>query len=313
MQNFRAHSSARQMYVQGYSSASRMVQLLSRLFALGPKRYREISTTILQPYLDGSVANKADYRVFLAAETDKPPRLAHLSESDFGEPGPIYQFSFDGKRYSSSFLSYLRGLAYLKKLVSTEEIESAIEIGGGYGTLGEILLKCTDKEYFYVDVDIPPLAYVATRYLQEVFGAANIATYDQTRNMDVIDLGELRKQFRAAVLCSWQLPRVVGSAELFVNYISFQEMEPEVVKNYARDVQRLTTRYLLLRNSVSGKKTATKPGELGVAVPVVRGDYIANFDLFRLVGADSEAFGHRAYNGFVSECMVFQRKAETLA
>jgi len=162
-----------------------------------------------------------------------------------------------------------------------------------------------------VDVDIPPLAYVATRYLQEVFGPTNIATYEQTRTMDVIDLRELRKQYRAVVLGSWQLPRVVGSAELFVNFISFQEMEPDVVKNYAHHVQRLTTKYVLLRNSVSGKNVATTRDEIGVAVPVVRADYITAFDAFELIGADSEAFGHRAYNGAVSECMVFQKKAQS--
>ncbi len=67
-------------------------------------------------------------------------------------------------------LNYLKGLAFLKKTVGTSSIRRVLEIGGGYGTLGEIFLKSDYDNSVYIDVDIPPAAYVATRYLQKVFG-----------------------------------------------------------------------------------------------------------------------------------------------
>jgi putative sugar O-methyltransferase len=293
------------MYVQTYAFLGRSLDLLAKVFRYGPRRFRPLAE-VLRKYIDGSAAAWSDYRVLAAAESDRPPCLLEIGESDFG--GPAEQYCFDGKRYSVSFLSYLRGLALLKKLVGLENIGSALEIGGGYGTLGEILLKCRDRDRFYVDVDIPPVAFVATHYLQAVFGADQVAGYDKTRELEVIDLEELRKKYRAVVLCAWQLPRVRGCVDLFVNFVSFQEMEPDVVRNYIGHVQPLTRRLVLLRNSVRGKPIAMGPAGLGVKEPVVRADYLAGFNEFEVLGADSAAFGNRGAGDFVSECMVLRRK-----
>ena len=96
---------------------------------------------------------------------------------------------------------------------------------------------------------------------------------------------------RSAVLCPWQLPDVTGQVDLFVNFISFQEMEHDVIENYFRHVDRLGARWVLLRNSVAGKPVGG-PGELGVRKPVKRGDYLDIFSGYELVGSDHRLFGH---------------------
>src|SRR5262249_46374696 len=109
-------------------------------------------------HFSGRSQAERDYTVFLAADPHGTPHLGDVSESDVGRPWA--QFTFDGKRYSCSFLNYLRGLSYLKKLTEISGVHDVLEIGGGYGTLGEIFLKA-DPRAFYVDVDIPPVAAVA--------------------------------------------------------------------------------------------------------------------------------------------------------
>jgi len=312
--SFRSHRSARRMYVPQYANRPltvalrnllAMAGLLGRLVGIQPRRI-EIAKRLLLNAVDGTNQAFADYRVLVAAESDRPPRLLGLSESQYGSPPEHY--CFDGHRYSESFLRYLVGLAYLKKMVDTERFESALEIGGGYGTLGEILLSCGEREYFYVNVDIPPLSFISTRYLQGVFGADAVASYAETRDMECIDLDDLRRRYRAVVLCSWQLPRVRGAVDLFVNIASFQEMEPRVVENYVRHVQPLTRRWALLRNRARGKPVVTASGGIGVDTPTVRTHYLDYFAEFDLVASDATTSGTPNLDGNPTETMVLRRK-----
>ena len=56
----------------------------------------------------------------------------------------------------------------------------------------------------------------------------------------------------------WQIEKLKGKIDLFVNFISFQEMEPEVVKNYLLKVINLKPKYILLRNLREGKQIKKK-------------------------------------------------------
>jgi putative sugar O-methyltransferase len=86
--------------------------------------------------LSGHTNALADYRVFKAADANNLPRISNLSESPVGHPSE--QFVFEDCRYSLSFLNYLKGLVFLKKNIAPSPIHRTLEIGGGYGTLGEI-------------------------------------------------------------------------------------------------------------------------------------------------------------------------------
>jgi len=206
-----------------------------------------------------------------------------------------------------SFLNYMRGLAYLKKHAATDDLETVLEIGGGYGTLGEILLKARPGG-FYMNVDIPPVAAVSTWYLRKVFGEEAVFDYRDAKTTDAIDLDEIRRKYRAAVLCPWQLSKVAGSFDLFANFISFQEMEPPVVENYAREVKRLTPRHVLLRNSATGKPVAVA-GEMGVFEPTSTDRIIGYFEPeYRTVARDAYGAGHVKLSGTMnSEAIVMAR------
>jgi putative sugar O-methyltransferase len=165
---FRAHQSANAFFVPLYSRPfyrSHREFIDPVLSCLDTMPYRLAGTDIAN-LLTGRTDALADYRVFRAADSNKPPMLAQLSESDAGRP--LEHFSFDNCNYSLSFLNYLKGLAFLKKHLQPGTIKRTLEIGGGFGTLGEIMLKA-DANALYVDIDLPPVAAVATYYLREVF------------------------------------------------------------------------------------------------------------------------------------------------
>jgi hypothetical protein len=122
-------------------------------------------------------------------------------------------------------------------------------------------------------------------------------------------LDALKSRYRAIVLCPWQLPRVKGQVDLFANFMSFQEMEPDVVRNYIKMVQPLVKYHVLVRNSAVGKKVAAKKGDIGV-MEQVKSDFIQQqFDAFDTVAADAFVYGEENETGtYRSEVCLLKRR-----
>ncbi|AGI72500.1 hypothetical protein OA238_c24420 [Octadecabacter arcticus 238] len=301
--SFRTHPSARFFYVPGYDSKTyrRWHRILDPILAKLPPRKRKRWTT----RLTHSDRARSDYRLYRASEQPGGLDLNKVSESSkvSGE-----RFEFDGQDYSFAMLNYMRALNLLKREVDTSDFSSCLEIGGGYGTLGEIFLKAQSNG-IYVNVDIPPVAAVSTYYLQQVFGAERVLDYSKSRTMDEIDLEDLKGKYSAVVLCPWQLPKLKGKFDLFANFMSFQEMEPDVVANYISIIQPLIARNVLVRNHAIGKKLAKKSNDIGVLEQVTTGFIAERFDDFDVLARDSFVYGALSEDGkYQSEVIVLDRK-----
>ena len=261
------------------------------------------SRMMLQHLLNGEAHALADYRVLIAADAkDQTPFLHTFSESSIGNP--VEQFTIEGRIFSRTSLNYLLGLCLLKKhLARNELIRVVLEIGGGFGSLGEILSHCGISGFKYINIDIPPMSYVAEYYLNCILGESNVAGYSKTRSLKSIETGSLP---RAASLCSWQIEKLVGDVDLFVNFISFQEMEPFIVKNYLSHVVRLNARWVMLRNLRQGKQLQTG-NRNGVCVPITSEDYIEMLPSYDLIDINVIPFGYKTIDGFHSEIMIFRR------
>jgi putative sugar O-methyltransferase len=256
----------------------------------------------LNAYLSGHLNALADYRVLLAANSGPDAfGLTEFSESAAGNP--IEQFSFNGKHYSRSALNYLLGLSLLKQHTDLSNINTVLEIGGGFGTLGEILGKAPKKGLKYIDVDIPPTHFAAEYYLKSVFDKSKVASFADLKDKSTINISDLPD---FTVMCSWQLEKLKGNVDLFVNFISFQEMEPEVVRNYLSQVNRLGTKWLLLRNMREGKQKQAA-SKIGVKVPVLSEDYLNMLTDYSVVTKHVHPFGHQTVDGFHSELLIFEK------
>jgi putative sugar O-methyltransferase len=153
--SFRSHKSAQLFYVPLYSYRCSKKRKIARYICKLLKTVvnRRVGRRTIR-ILDGSDQAECDCRLFRVSDTKAPPQLEDLSESQVGNP--VESLTFDSKHYSKSFLNYLRGLTFLKKHTDTPNIRGVLEIGGGYGTLGEIFLK-DQVDVFYLNVDTPPL------------------------------------------------------------------------------------------------------------------------------------------------------------
>jgi putative sugar O-methyltransferase len=258
----------------------------------------------LDQFLSGYNAALSDYRVLLAADNiDKPPYLHTFSESTVGNP--IEHWEFNERKFSRSSLNYALGLALLKKHI-VDAPQTVLEIGGGFGTLGEILSQSGINQMRYIDVDIPPTSFIAQYYLSEVLGKENVATFAETRTSDSIDINTLPK---ASVLASWQIEKLQGKVDLFVNFISFQEMEPHIVSNYLQHVSRLETSWILLRNMREGKQVRKSPNEVGVETPILSEDYLSMLPEYELIERNVFPYGYQTVDGYHSELLLLRRKA----
>jgi putative sugar O-methyltransferase len=259
-------------------------------------------TATLANYLSGFNAALADYRVLQASEyrTHQPDLLA-FSESQIGEPAE--QFEIEHKRYSRSALNYLLGLAFLKKHLDLTRLQTIMEIGGGYGTLGEIVYRLLPNAR-YIDIDIPPTLCCSHYYLNELVGAEHLTHALDFDDNQTIAIDGLKK---LSTLASWQIAQLEGEIDLFVNFISFQEMEPDIVQNYLNQVNRLQAKWVLLRNMREGKPLKTQR-RFGVDKPIFSEDYALMLPNYDLVETNVMPYGLKTVDGFHSEILLFKRK-----
>lgn len=260
----------------------------------------------LDELLTGRMLAAADYRVFRASYRDRAPHFDHADESKIGTP--VGQSSIEGRNFSRSMLNYLLGLNFLKEHVSDVPCRTVLEIGGGFGTLGEILLTDSRNDTFYINVDIPPTALFSTYYLRQVLGEDRVIDYLQSRDQEQIEIEKFRSDGKAAVMCAWQLPKLRGKVDIFVNFISFQEIEPEVVEGYLQQVSRLESKYVLLRNIREGRELARNDGDLGMQQATVAEDYDRFLPNYDLVATNVIPYGFATVDGFHSELRLYRRR-----
>ncbi|MBM7066427.1 putative sugar O-methyltransferase [Actibacterium sp. 188UL27-1] len=257
----------------------------------------------LRDWISGRTSALADYRVLCAGTRKHAPHLLAFSESNVG--APIEQFVFDDRVYSRSALNYLMGLTYLAQFTDLTKIENVLEIGGGFGTLGEILMQTSDgRAMRYLNVDIPPTCFFADYYLRHAFDDIThhgVADFIDGKDRNIKDLAQLN------VLPNWAIENLHGKIDLFVNFISFQEMEPQVVHNYLKHIDRLAPQWILLRNLREGKQLRSEAHPYGVDEPILSDFYGKQLPNYKLVGSDAAVFGFITSDGFNSELLVFER------
>lgn len=224
--------------------------------------------------LNGAQQAQRDYDVASVHWNQErwPFDLGAYGESKVGKPPQAYSIGQgNDTRFGRGYANYLLCLSALSQHVDAPP-KSFLEIGGGFGVLGEIVTQ-RDPEARYVDLDIPPLLTVASYYLTELLGAENVTVYDG----EAATPGRISVP-RSGVLPNYRIDDLDGEFEVFVNSFSFQEMEPAVVEHYIQKVCSKGITYAVSLNSRLGKPKAKKAGDWGALDPVTSARIIEMFD-----------------------------------
>lgn len=309
IENFRSIRKAQGFFVPMYRRQGNVIReeiadeirnLMERLAGGKTKPFMGV-----EEFLSGHMQALADYRVFRAADNpEKAPYLHEFTECNFGNPDE--QIHFEGRAFSRSALNYILGLSFLKKHLDGDVPKVLLEVGGGFGSLGEIFLFPGQGDLKYIDIDIPPIGFVAEEYLKHAVKSGEVATYEKTADLSEIKIDNLPA---ATVLAPWQIEKLVGKIDLFINFFSFQEMEPHIVENYLMHVDRLCPKWICLRNMREGKQVKKTPDGIGVEKPILGDDYPKMLPNYSLIESNVIPFGAETVDGFHSELYLFKRKA----
>ncbi|MFX0198937.1 MAG: putative sugar O-methyltransferase [Candidatus Hodarchaeota archaeon] len=265
--------------------------------SFGFSRLSEDSLELLEKLLN---AHKRDLQTLLQIcfeyllSIDNLKLLNTISDSCIGNPDLFLEY--EGKKYTLRFLRYYRDFLYISRFVDFKNVSRVIEIGGGYGGMAEVIMKC-HPHIQYINLDIPPQSYIAQQYLRSVFGDDRTCSYNQLRKCDEIDLDKL-ENIRFVVLCPWQFNKLKGDCELLISVASFQEMEPDIVRNYARISQKLVKKWIYIK-AAPGREDWRS---------VKRQHYLDYFDQFELIdNASADTLPYLAKYVEI-ENLMFKRK-----
>ena len=225
-----------------------------------------VSEARIRSILGGSIEARRDYHaVQLAWDQERWPfDLLSYGENELGN-AQRFRFTGTDVGWSRPYLNYLLCLTALSKHVDAPP-RSFLEIGGGFGVLGEIVTQ-RDPDARYVDADIPPLVVITAWYLTQILDRPVLTPAD-------LPDGEFEVPAHGTIP-SWRLPDLRSDYEVFVNSFSFQEMEPDVVSNYVDLVAARGVRYAVSLNTRAGKRRA-EAGRAGGAIEPVTSQFIVD-------------------------------------
>jgi len=146
--------------------------------------------------------------------------------SRFGNPEDLLEVN-EGL-WSREHLQYCSMFADATRYISFYERSTICELGPGMGRNIEVMAHLLPGATFLV-FDIAPQLYVSNSYLQAVFGSRVIPYRDAVS----LKPGPDQIKGQIIIMPSWKVPEWAScKIDVFWNSASFQEMEPEVVRNY---------------------------------------------------------------------------------
>ena len=272
LEGFKSWPSARSLFYPTYGNGFTRA-MMDRTFEFAAKINPAVQKPWFTTTLSGAYQARRDFDSARLTwdQTSWPADLEGIGESEIGKPPQMFRLmGSTGPGWTRPYLNYLLCLAALSRQMETPP-KRFLEIGGGYGVLGEIVMS-RDPDARYIDFDLPPLTTVASYYLRTLFGD-RVAVFDDA----FADSGPIDLEGSAS-LPNWRIGDVAGPFDVFFNSFSFQEMEPDVVEEYVRQVAAKDVSYVVSLNSIVGKRKAAANTEGGVIDPVTSDRIITMFE-----------------------------------
>lgn len=162
-------------------------------------------------------------------------------------------FTWRGHVLVPAYVMYLTRIADFYTRIPPGDVTSILEIGPGLGLSTLAHMTLNPHLRIVANVDIVPVLYLSTQFLRSI-AAIDMVDYRQMRERVTISIEPAERKVRLYQMAPWQLPKLEGQIDYFFNAFSFQEMEEEVVRNYAQEIFRLVDKGALIHSMAQGHK-----------------------------------------------------------
>lgn len=172
-------------------------------------------------------------------------------------------FTWRGHVLVPAYAMYLSRIADFYTRIPPKDVTSILEIGPGLGLSTLAHMTLNPHLRIVANIDIVPVLYLSTQFLRSIEGI-DLVDYREMRDHVSITTEPTDAGVRVYQMAPWQLPKLEGQIDYFFNAFSFQEMEDDVVRNYAAEIFRLVDKGALIHSMAVGHK----PGAGGQRAPV---------------------------------------------
>ena len=194
--------------------------------------------------------------------------LSELSISRYGNP---LGYIKNENHHTFQSIYYFNFVCFVAQFADLSQYSTVVEIGSGSGAQAEILKKLFPHLTIIV-LDLAPQLYIAERYLCKSL-PNDLIPYQESSSKD------WKGPLLPGKIYCLPLRAIEALAPegkvLFWNAASFGEMEPNVLKNYAKHISSFSS-HLFLMQMFSGKR--------GTDSPVTMPSYETAFSSYELLG-----------------------------
>lgn len=162
--------------------------------------------------------------------------LDALETPQVGNP---YGFYVDGKFFRAGVDYQHYYATIIARLTRGPQRRTVLELGGGFGGLGQFLLR-DNPDLTYIDVDLPENMALTAFYLLSACPGKRIALYGEL-DLATADLS----QYDAVVLPNFAIAELKDdTVDLAFNSYSLAEMSLDTVANYIGQFNRITSKFI---------------------------------------------------------------------
>lgn len=144
----------------------------------------------------------------------------------------------NGNKIGLRYLNSALRLSSFSQKMDFENCHTYFEIGGGFGSTTDLILRMFPNIKKVIYLDIFPNLYIGTQFLKSIYGKA-VKDYSNLLNVSEIKFEKDISSLEILAIPPWLLEKVKVNIDLFYNSESFQEMTPEIVNEYSIHINRL--------------------------------------------------------------------------
>mgnify|MGYP001183045096 FL=1 len=144
--------------------------------------------------------------------------------------GCVQKTKINNKEYSILYLQLIERIENLSSIYNFNQINSIIEIGGGFGVNIHLLIQNFKNIKKIIYTDIFPNIFVGTEYLRSLYKDA-VRDYSSISELKEIKFSD-NDDLEIICIPSWSLEKIKSKVDKFHNAASFQEMTIAQVANY---------------------------------------------------------------------------------